>query len=322
MKSSDPIPKEWQGVIFGSYLFLIIPGLSLYWLIAGKVDISWAWAGLALGVWYLQMVGVLVGYHRYFSHKSFKTGRVVQFILGLLGCISGQKGPIFWSSQHRHHHSHCEEEEDAHTPYRYGDLKGIKLFRGFAWSHFWNLVQLGPPDIEDKYVRDLVKQKDLVFLEKASTLIYYGFGAAMFAGLGLNGLLWGFLLPSFLSWNCVMLVNSAVHIWGARPWVSKIAPECNARNIWWLSLPMLGDNWHNNHHADMNSARSGFYWYQVDLNWYLIWLLGKLGLVWDIRHPDWKMLESFDAWEARKKQGSAAVAANPSSAVPAPSSKD
>ena len=294
MKNADPIPQQMQGRLFGIFLFGIIPGASFYFVFSGQAQVSWGWLGLATLVWYLQMVGVLIGYHRYFSHKSFETGRVMRFVFGFLGCISGQKGPIFWACHHRMHHNGCEEDHDIHSPYSYGDLKGFNLVRGFFWSHFLHLVENGPTPVEDKWVRDLLKQPEVVFLEKQATLIYYLFGGAMVAAFGINGLIWGFFIPSFFSWNCVMLVNSAVHIWGEKPYISKLAPDCNARNIWWLSIPMLGDNWHNNHHADMNSARAGFYWWQLDLNYCLIWLLGKAGLVWNINQPNWKSLKEME----------------------------
>ena len=295
MKTTDPIPLEWQGKIFGVFLFGIIPFGSLYLIYFQKAQIAGGWLLLATIVWYLQMAGVLIGYHRYFSHRSFKTGKVTQFVLGLLGCISGQKGPIFWACHHRMHHSSCEEEHDIHSPYQYGQkLSGLSLIKGFLWSHFMHLVENGPTPVEDKWVQDLLKQPSIVFLEKQATLIYYLFGAAMVGLWGWNGLVWGFFVPSFFSWNCVMLVNSAVHIWGEKPYISKLAPKCNARNIWWLSIPMLGDNWHNNHHADMTSARAGFYWWQLDLNYVVIWTLGKLGLAWDIKGPNWKLLEEME----------------------------
>jgi len=294
MKNSDPIPLKMQGKLFGFLLFVVFPGLSIYFIATANAQVNWSWVGLAVLVWYIQLVGVLIGYHRYFSHKSFETSRPMQFIFGLLGCISGQKGPIFWASHHRHHHNSCEEEHDAHSPYKYGELKGLNLVKGFVWSHFGHLVVNGPAPIEEKWVRDLVKQPELVFLEKQATLIYYLFAAAMYMAWGVNGLVWGFFIPSFFSWNSVMLVNSAVHIWGEKKYQSKLAPKCEARNIWWLSIFMLGDNWHNNHHADMNSARAGFYWWQVDLNYCLIWLLGKVGLVWNIKQPDWKKLEEME----------------------------
>ncbi|WP_052598607.1 fatty acid desaturase [Aureispira sp. CCB-QB1] len=294
MKNADPIPQKMQGLLFGVFLFVLIPGLSIYYFATGQAEVTWFWVGVGLVCWYLQMVGVLIGYHRYFSHKSFETGPVMRFVLGFLGCISGQKGPIFWACHHRFHHNSCEEDHDVHSPYTYGNLKGFNLVKGFLWSHFLHLVENGPMPVEDKWVRDLLKQPEVVFLEKQATLIYYLFGLATYLLGGINGLVWGFFLPSFLSWNCVMLVNSAVHIWGARPYISKLAPNCNARNIWWLSIPMLGDNWHNNHHADMNSARAGFYWWQLDLNYCLIWCMSKVGLVWNVRQPDWKNLKDME----------------------------
>ena len=294
MNNADPIPPKMQGWLFGIFLFGIIPGASIYFIYSGQAQVSWGWLGLATLVWYIQMVGVLIGYHRYFSHRSFKTGRVMRFIFGFLGCIGGQKGPIFWASQHRMHHYSCEEHDDVHSPYFYGDLKGFNLIKGFLWSHFAHLIENGPKPIEERLVRDLLRYPEIIFLEKQATLIYYVFGAIMTATWGINGLIWGFFIPSFFSWNCVMLVSSAVHMFGEKPYTPKLAPDCNARNIWWLAIPMLGDNWHNNHHADMSSARAGFHWWQLDLNYYLIWALGKVGLVWNINQPNWKRLKGME----------------------------
>lgn len=292
MKINEKLSRQLEGSLFGVYLFIFIPIFCAVYLISGQANTSLSLIGLAVLVWYLQMVGVLVGFHRYFAHRSFETGTVMRMILGLLGCISGQKGPIFWASHHRHHHKHCEDEQDIHSPYEFGELKGWTAIKGFLWSHFMHIAVEGPFPIEEKYVRDWLKKPEIVWMERLSTPIYYAFGAAMALIGGVDWLIWGFFIPSFASWNCVMLVNSAVHIWGNRPFRSQLAPNCNARNIWWLSIPMLGDNWHNNHHADMNSCRAGFHWWQVDLNWYLIWALSKVGLIWNLQMPDWKKLNN------------------------------
>lgn len=296
MKTTDPIPQKLQGLLFGIVMYLVFPGAVIASASLGALSWSWGWLGLAVLVWYLQMVGVLVGYHRYFAHRSFETGRVMRSVFAFLGCLSGQKGPIFWASHHRFHHNHCEEDDDVHSPFKYGELKGWNKVRGFIWSHAMNLVENGPMPVDSRWVRDLLKMPEVVFFEKASTALYYALGLTMYLTLGLDGLIWGFVLPSFFSWNCVMLVNSFVHIWGSRPYLSPNAPKCNARNVWWLFLPMLGDNWHNNHHADMNSARAGFYWWQIDLNYCLIWTLGKLGLVYNIKQPDWERLKDYEEY--------------------------
>lgn len=293
MKTSDPIPQKLQGLLFGLVMYVLFPAVVAAAFFFDALQTTWHWWLLAVGVWYLQMVGVLVGYHRYFSHKSFETGPGMRAVFAFLGCLSGQKGPIFWASHHRFHHSHCEEEDDVHSPFEYGDLSGWNKVKGFLWAHTLSLVVNGPKPVDSAWVRDLLKMPEVVFFEKMSTAIYYLFGLSLYLAWGLDGLVWGFILPSFFSWNCVMLVNSLVHIWGTRPYLSVHAPLCNARNVWWLFLPMLGDNWHNNHHADMNSARAGFYWWQIDLNYCFIWMLGKLGLVWNIRQPDWKNLKPY-----------------------------
>jgi stearoyl-CoA desaturase (delta-9 desaturase) len=208
------------------------------------------------------------GYHRYFSHKSYKTSRAFQFVLAFLGTSCVQKGPLWWSSLHRHHHRYSDQPEDVHSPRK-----------GFWWSHQawiehpdWQATRL-------EYVPDFAKYPELRFLNKWHVLGPAVLIAVCFAVDGLSGFLWGFCLSTTLLWHSTYTINSLSHRWG------KVRYETgdDSRNNWVLALLTLGEGWHNNHHRYQASARNGFYWWEVDVTYYVLRGLEKLGLIWDLR---------------------------------------
>eukprot|EP01130_Rhizamoeba_saxonica_P018799 TRINITY_DN953_c0_g1_i2.p1 TRINITY_DN953_c0_g1~~TRINITY_DN953_c0_g1_i2.p1 ORF type:complete len:303 (-),score=39.08 TRINITY_DN953_c0_g1_i2:49-957(-) len=263
--------------IYLIYLYVVIPYIMIF--CDYKITIG------TFVVWYLQMIGIDIGYHRYFSHRSFKTSRGFQFILAILGCISGQNSPIWWASIHRHHHRNCEKESDAHSPLRF--LQGndgflINNLKAFVWSHsgfLWErfYVDMGGATDFDMY-------PEIKVLDWIRGHIHYGFGFGIYYYTGFSGFISMFLIPTFISWNITQLVNSVVHMYGDRPHICAHSPLCNARNIWWLSFVMLGANWHNNHHKFPFAANNGIGRHQLDINFRVIQLFEAMGLVWDVKH--------------------------------------
>jgi len=208
------------------------------------------------------------GYHRYFSHKTYKTSRPFQAVLGFLGTACVQKGPLWWSSLHRHHHRFSDQPEDVHSPRR-----------GFWYAHqawiedpAWQATRL-------EYVPDFAKYPELRFMNKWHVLGPVALGALCVAVGGLSGFLWGFCLSTVLLWHATYTINSLSHRWG------KVRYETgdDSRNNWVLALLTLGEGWHNNHHRYQASARNGFYWWEVDITYYVLRGLEKLGLIWDLR---------------------------------------
>jgi len=219
----------------------------------------------------LQMVGVTAGYHRYFSHRSYKTSRAFQFVLAWLGCSASQRGPLWWAAQHRHHHRTSDTAEDRHSP----------VVHSFWWSHIGWVLADDSEGADAKTVRDLSRYPELRWLDRC-----HGVPPLVLAGLcfligGWSGLIWGFFVSSVLTHHATFLVNSACHLWGRRRYAT---PDASRNNLF-VALVTLGEGWHNNHHHYQSSANQGFFWWEVDVTYYLIRLLAGVGLVWDVRTP-------------------------------------
>ena len=269
--------------ILGSLAFLGVHAGALLVFVA---PFSW-WAVLACVVLYVvRMFGITAGFHRYFSHRTFRTSRAFQFLLGFLGTSAGQLGPLWWAAHHRHHHKHSDTEEDIHSP----GLKGV-WYAHVGWI-------LSPKYVHTnmKAVPDLAKFPELVWLNKhhyiAPLLLgvaVWAFGGAMSlwfpqSGIGpLQMLAWGFFLSTVLLYHGTFTINSLCHVFGSR----RFDTGDHSRNNFWLALITLGEGWHNNHHHCPSSEKQGIAWYELDISHYVLRVLAMLGIVWDLKgHPD------------------------------------
>jgi stearoyl-CoA desaturase (Delta-9 desaturase) len=224
------------------------------------------------GACYLtQMIGVTAGFHRYFAHRAYKTGRCFQFVLAWLGCSAGQKGPLWWAAQHRHHHRTSDTPEDLHSP----------VMRSFYWSHVGWVLSPKTDQADERIVRDLSRFWEIRWLDRCHWLPPLGLACLCFLADGWSGLVWGFFVGSVLSYHATFLVNSACHLWGRRRFATPDASRNNAV----VAVLTLGEGWHNNHHHYQSSANQGFRWWEIDVCYYLIRALGAVGVVWDIRKP-------------------------------------
>ncbi len=216
------------------------------------------------------LFGIMAGYHRYFSHRSFKTGRVFQFVLALLGTITSQKGVLWWSGHHRNHHRHSDTADDVHSPRR-----------GFWWSHmFWFLAPRYNATPASQ-LREFGKFPELRFLNRYWVLGPVALCAGMLAAGGVSWLFWGGFLPLVAMWHATFLVNSLAHVWGTR----RYPTSDTSRNNFLIALVTLGEGWHNNHHHYQSAACQGFFWWEIDATYYVLKVLGWLGIVWDLRRP-------------------------------------
>ncbi len=232
---------------------------------------------LTIGTYYFFMAAVTIAYHRYFSHRSFKTGRVFQFLLALWGTMTSQKGVLWWAGNHRHHHRYSDDPQDVHSPVQ----------RGFFWSHVgWILVREYEPTM-NQYVRDFEKFPELRWLNKHYLVPVATYGALTFLIGGWFGFYWGFVLAITALWHGTFTINSLTHIWGKRRFKTSDA----SRNNFFTAMITMGEGWHNNHHHYMHSARQGFYWWEIDLSYYIIKGFERLGLVWDVKEPPKELLE-------------------------------
>jgi len=235
--------------------------------------VPWRWQLLALGLgsYTLRMWAITAGYHRYFSHRAFKTSRVFQFVLGLLGTTAMQNGPLWWASWHRSHHRHSDTPDDAHSPVQ----------RGFWHAHIgWFLDgSHDRPNLAN--VRDLARYPELRFLDRHKWMPIVAYAVGMYLIAGYAGVVWGFVVATMACLQATMCINSLAHVWGSR----RFETRDDSRNNALLALVTLGEGWHNNHHHDMGSARQGLRWWELDVTYYTLLGLERIGLIWDVRRP-------------------------------------
>ena len=226
---------------------------------------------LAAILYFVRMWAITGGYHRYFSHRSYKTSRVFQFLIALLGQTSAQRGVLWWAAVHRHHHLHSDTIEDVHSP----------RHQGFLYAHFGWIFN--PSNMKPDYgtVKDLTKYPELVWLDKQVYLpaILLGFGVWAWGGWAM--LVVGFFWSTVLLFHCTFFINSLAHVSGSQRYLTGD----DSRNNFWLALITLGEGWHNNHHHYQSSARQGFLWWEVDVSFYVLRAMACFRLVWDLRAP-------------------------------------
>jgi stearoyl-CoA desaturase (delta-9 desaturase) len=231
------------------------------------------WQAVALGValYWLRMFGVTAGYHRYFSHRAYAAGRVVQFLLAVLAQSSGQKSVLWWAEKHRHHHLHSDTPEDLHSPAQQG------LFH----SHLGWVCARRHTSADLTKVQDLASYPELRWLHRYEALPPAALAGLCFLIAGWPGLVIGFCWSTVLVYHATFCINSLAHTWGPRRYVTGD----DSRNNLLLALLTMGEGWHNNHHAYQSSARQGFLWWQVDATYYGLKALAAVGLVRDLKVP-------------------------------------
>jgi len=268
--------------------------------IVGIAMLGFSWTGLliAVGLYYVRMFGITAGYHRYFSHRSFKATRVFQFFLALLGTICTQKGVLWWAAHHRHHHKYSDQEEDVHSV-RHG---------GFYWSHQgWILVKKYEKTEFDR-IQDFAKYPELRFLNRFHLPVAIAFATALFFIGGAHMLVWGYFVSTVLLWHGTFCINSLAHVWGKQ----RYKTTDDSRNNFWLALLTLGEGWHNNHHYYQRSASQGFYWWEIDISYYILRLFQLTRLCSGVGRPPLHIRE--DA--SKRYDGGAATPSLVTSPVP------
>ncbi len=226
---------------------------------------------LAIGSYYLRMLAITAGYHRYFSHRSYKTGRVFQFLLAVLAMTSAQKGVLWWAAHHRHHHKHSDQEQDRHSPVQ----------RGFWYSHVGWLLTNEYDLTEFAIVKDLVKYPELRLLNRFHYVPPFLYALVIYMVWGFPGLVWGFFISTTVLYHCTFFINSLTHIIGRVRYDSRDG----SRNSFILAILCCGEGWHNNHHYYQSSVNQGWRWWEVDFSYYLLILLSWFRIVWDLRTP-------------------------------------
>ena len=235
-------------------------------------------------------LGITIGWHRYFSHKSFETGRVVKATLAILGSMAMQ-GPLTqWVTDHRKHHALSDQPGDPHSPHA-GRGRGMwERARGLWHSHVGWLfstkgLERGPEYGKDLYDDTMIRWIDRLYLlwVVLTVGLPFAIGWAVFGtwqGATL-ALVWGGLIRIFMFQHVTFSINSICHMYGKRPFRTRD----ESRNVWLLALPSFGESWHNGHHAFPASAVHGLEQGQVDLSAAVIRGLERIGLVWDVKRP-------------------------------------
>jgi len=252
---------------FGAVVpFCLLHAAALYICVATP----WTKAGLAwlVGSYALRMFGVTAGYHRYFSHRTYKMGRAGQFAMAFLAQTSAQKGILWWACHHRMHHRHSDTEADVHSPVK----------EGFWWSHVGWVLSNEHDDYDPASVGDFAKYRELRWLDRHHWVPPVTY-AAMLAAAGWQAFLWGYVVASVLLYHCTFSINSLAHVWGSR----RFHTLDGSRNNGVLALLTLGEGWHNNHHFSPGSCRQGFRWWEIDITYYALKILSWLGVVKDLR---------------------------------------
>ena len=236
------------------------------------------WTGLplkavlvALALYVIRMFGVTAGYHRYFSHRSFKTSRVGQFLLAALAQSSAQRGVLWWAVKHRHHHKHSDTDMDVHSPRHHG----------FLYSHFGWIFKREQGITDYDTIPDFTQYPELVWMNNHPYVMPTLLGIGCFLLGGLPMLIVGFFGSTVLLFHGTFFINSLAHVHGKQRYVTGD----DSRNNWWLAIITLGEGWHNNHHAYQRSTRQGFRWYEFDPTFYVLKALSWLHIVWDLGAP-------------------------------------
>jgi stearoyl-CoA desaturase (delta-9 desaturase) len=261
-----------------------LPFLGVHLACFAVLWVGWSWfaVGWAVALYALRMLAMTGFYHRYFSHRSFKTSRAFQLVLAIAGNSSAQRGPLWWAGHHRHHHQHSDKPSDVHSPEHHG----------LWWSHVGWIMSRPNFRTRLELVPDLAKFRELRFLDRFDVLVPALVIAASVAlgallartapSLGVDAAQLGVwtLVSTVVLFHGTFTINSLSHLFGSRRYETPDTSRNNAL----LALITMGEGWHNNHHHSPRSARSGLARHELDPTWWMLLALEKLGLIWDL-HP-------------------------------------
>lgn len=261
----------------GTLVIMHVGCLVVFW-----TGWSFVAVALAMAMYLVRAFGLTAFYHRYFAHRAFKTSRWFQFVGATLGCLALQKGPLWWAAHHREHHRSSDREGDVHSP----------RVHGFLWAHMGWFLTPRNNQLRAELVRDWIKFPELIWLDRLAPLVAVIYLAALY-GCGEFLSIWSpeletsglqlvvccFFISTVALYHATYSVNSLAHLFGRR----RFATDDDSRNNLLVALLTLGEGWHNNHHYYPSSARQGFYYHEIDITFYVISLLERLGLVWNVR---------------------------------------
>jgi stearoyl-CoA desaturase (delta-9 desaturase) len=240
--------------------------------------VTWRAALLGFALYWLRMFGIGAGYHRYFSHRAFKTGRVFQFFLACLAQSTTQKSVLWWGAKHRHHHAWSDTPADVHSPRQ----------KGFLYAHMgW--IFTPRHDVADlTKIEDFARYPELMWLHRYEQAPAIALAMVCYLIAGWPGLVVGFCWSTVAVYHGTFCINSLAHVHGRKRYLTGD----DSRNNWLLALMTMGEGWHNNHHAFQSAARQGFFWWEFDPTYYILLGLSKIGIVRDLKQPPQSVLEN------------------------------
>lgn len=241
----------------------LIP-LSLFWL-----DTQWWHWAVCIGLYFGRMFFISAAYHRYFSHKTFKTSRWFQFVLAFMAQTSAQKGALWWAAHHRLHHKYSDTDLDPHSPAR----------KGIWYAHYGWIYDPKNAPTHYEHIPDFAKYPELVWLNKFKLMPAVVLAVVLFLIGSWPLLVVGFFVSTILLWNGTFLINSAAHLIGKQRFVTGE----DSKNSWLLAILCLGEGWHNNHHYKQFTTKFGFHWWEIDMTYIGLRILSWFGLVWDLK---------------------------------------
>ena len=246
---------------------------AIHWgcLAAIWTGVTWRAAVICIVLYWARMFGITAGYHRYFSHRTYKTSRAFQLFLAVLGTLSIQKGPLWWAANHRHHHKFSDLPEDIHSPRQ----------RGFWYSHVQWITSGDHITTDLRAVKDLAKYPELHWLGKWHWVPPLILGILCYVIAGWSGFVVGMGWSTVLVWHWTFTINSLSHVFGR----VRYATGDDSKNNWFLAFFTMGEGWHNNHHHYQYSANQGFFWWEFDFSYYILKALSWVGIVWELRKP-------------------------------------
>ncbi|AFM10857.1 acyl-CoA desaturase [Turneriella parva] len=250
----------------GDKMFIAMHFIPLAAIYTG---VTWKAVVLCIVSYWVRMFFVTAAYHRYFAHRSFETSRIFQFILAFGAETTGQKGVLWWSGHHRGHHKHSDTDLDIHS------MKKL----GFYESHIGWIFKKENKRVPIEDIQDFAKYPEIRFISKHDWIAPWTLGVVSFLIAGWPGLWIGFFLSTLITYHSTFTINSLTHKWGSK----RYETGDESRNHWLLAITTMGEGWHNNHHYYQASARMGFYWWEIDMTYYILRFLGLFGLVWNFK---------------------------------------
>jgi stearoyl-CoA desaturase (delta-9 desaturase) len=273
-READDHLDDHDDIVYPSSIAFVLAHLACLGALWSGVTAEAVW--LAIGLYWLRMFAVTGAYHRYFSHRTFKTSRAFQFVLAVLAQTTAQKSAIWWASKHRHHHKYSDTPADVHSP----------RHRGFLYAHLGWIFSAKHDEAYLDLIPDLTKYPELMWLHRHELVPAVVLAVLCFVIAGWPGLFVGFFWSTVAVYHGTFFINSLAHVVGNKRYVTGD----DSRNNWWLAVITMGEGWHNNHHAFPYSTRQGFFWWEWDPTYYILKGLSKIGLVWDLRAPPAEVL--------------------------------